>query len=89
MIIHPIFLIALSLPVAIALWIEWGKNHNQYVLCAFWMAVIFCALYVYIALVDPPVLQARATARLAFVFQWGLGAANALEYLYHLWRGAA
>lgn len=84
--IHPVLLVTLSIPILSALWIAWRKHQRAYILGAFFMEVVFCGVYLYIAVFNPTIEMAREVARTGFVFMQSVGATFSIFYLVKVWR---
>jgi hypothetical protein len=79
--IHPIFIVILSLPEIYALLVAFWKTKNFYVIMALLKTLILCALYSYIWFVDPPIDTVRIVARTALVLMQSIGTGAAIIYL--------
>lgn len=79
--IHAYLLVALNLPTLVALFLEYRKTRNKYVMMALLCVLVFINVYVNLGFLNPPIEEARSYARENFVVMSGIGMVGSIMYL--------
>lgn len=85
--IHPIWLVCLTLPIVIALTIAWKQfGYNKYIGILLGRDLLFFSLYFYIVLFGTLTEPERDVARTLFILMQALMLWGSLLFVYELWK---